>query len=126
MEEPQQRPVTALEVPWTIKVYAALYVLGIVAYLVLSDDPLQGLGYTLIEVLLVWGMVRGARVAWIVALVFTVFGVLWTIGVVLGQGPSDMDLPLKVVQGVHAVIAFGLLLHPQTRAWCHRKLRLAT
>ena len=124
MDERAQTPATWATAPWTIKAYGALYVIGIVAYALFTDD-LQGIGWSLLQVFVIWGMVRGARVAWIIALVFTCIAVLWTVGVALGQGPSDLDIRLKVIQGTNAIVSFALLVHPQTRAWCQRKLRLA-
>ena len=121
MNQPQ---VNLATVPWPIKAYGWLYAIGFLAYLVLSDEPFQGIAYSLLEGLVLWGMVRGSRVAWVIAVIFSIFAVVWTVGVAVGQGPSDIDVKLKVIQGANALISFGLLLHPQTREWCRRKLRL--
>ena len=70
-------------------------------------------------------MARGARVAWIVAVILGAFGLLAAIGMVLTERPREVDGPLQVAQAASAVASFALLLHPQTRSWCVRKLRLS-
>lgn len=109
--------------PWTIKAYVLVSVVGVVVHTTLADDPFQGLGWLPITALLIWGLIRGARPAWIALLVLAALGVLSAIGLVVRADAMGTD-GLEVFQHATVVVLFVLLLHSQTRAWCRRKLRL--
>ena len=77
----------------------------------------------LLSAVLIFFLLRGSRAAWIFALIWGLFGVLGSIGVVVRE-PRD-DTIGGVIYLVFSLASLALLIHPLTRAWCKRKLKLA-
>lgn len=102
-------------VPWTVIGYLPVWFAWTVAFNVLDGGGFAlwpAVGGTLIELAIWYGLIRGSRTAWIVALVLLVLPLLGL------PGAFARELSLGIVSFVGLAATLFLLLHPDTRAWC--------
>lgn len=111
------------DAPWTVKVYAVATVAGLVTWLALrgTDDWATAVLGALLPTLIAYGVIRGYRGAWIVAMFLAVLGVLGVVGYVFSwrSGPTREFAEETVSIGVWLVTT-AMLVHPLTRQWAKR------
>lgn len=108
------------DAPWTVKAYAALYVVGYVVGVIVA--AIQGkmpslwtvVGSVIFFVLLVVPIIRGWRAGWAVVLLLTVASLFIV--------PSQEPVSARAIAAANQVLSIVLLLHPQTQRWCRVRL----
>jgi len=103
--------------PWTVWAYGALQLPGFaISFAVYDIDLGSRVGSILLELAIVLGILKGARLAWILALLLQGIGVVGSAGLFsrIGKGVNTWVVLVWVSLVVLGLIA---LLHPRTRAW---------
>ena len=104
--------------PWTVWAYAAIQIFALAAYVASREVHFgAAAGPILLEILVVVGLIKGVRLAWIVALFFQAIGVLGSIGLISRIGEDDQNVGLVLIQISLVVLGLIVLLHPRTRQW---------
>jgi hypothetical protein len=118
LTRPPRRSV--LEAPWTVIAYAVTAIVALAVWTLLDGDPQRALGSTILNVLLVVGLLKAFRAAWIIALVFAGLGLIGAFGFLI-EIASGTGLRAPDVSSMFFwVISSTLLIHPLTRAWATR------
>ena len=116
--------------PWTIKAYAYIQIASLVFYIAtrnqseVRSEPFAGavIFTVLLSAFSVYWVIRRSRAMRIVLLVLLVPTILNGFGVFFGRSPYPVWIGVSYLAA--AAIEVGFLLHPLTRQWCDRRLRL--
>ena len=108
------------DAPWTVKAFAIVYTVGLVAWVLLAGrfTPPTWLFSAALNIAIVVGLLRGYRGAWFVAMFFAMLSVVGTVAILQRwfTGATD-DVVSEAVSLGTFVLSTLLLIHPLTRAW---------
>lgn len=117
MEAATDIPAGEARPPWTVLAYIPVSILWMVTYRVVEDIGFP-IGPSITGAIIIlavgFGLYRGSRAAWVIALILLAFPIL----ALPNSIASGLLVALENLLGVAALLY--LLLHPATRAWCSR------
>lgn len=105
--------------PWTVWTYGILQLPGFAISFVVHEIGIASrIGGILLEGAIFVGLLKGARLAWMVAMLFEGIGVLGSAGLIsrIVQDENEI-IPLIAIQVSLVLLNLIILLHPRTRAW---------